>query len=86
MENLLEEFHKCQEILKKQLKDLERRKRKEAEANGEDADKASQEPIEQLILELNEMARFVNENNEVVSKVLEEELNVQAGVDQAAAV
>lgn len=43
------------------------------------------EPIEQLILELNDMAKFVNENNEVVKKVLEDELNDQAGVDQAAA-
>lgn len=30
------------------------------------------------------MAKFVNENNEVVKKVLDDELNVQAGVDKAA--
>jgi len=85
MEKLLAEFHRLQELLKEQLKDLERRKRKEAEAKGEADDQASREPIEKLILELNEMARFVNENNDVINTVLEEEMNVQAGVDQAAA-
>lgn len=42
------------------------------------------EPLEQLINELNEMVRFVNENNEVVNKVLEEELNNQAGIKKVA--
>ena len=42
------------------------------------------EPIEQLIRELNEMARIVNENNEVVNQVMDEELNAQ-GKDSNAA-
>lgn len=33
-----------------------------------------------LIEELNEMVKFVNENNDVVNKVLEQELNEAAGV------
>ena len=41
------------------------------------------EPLEQLINELNDMVRFVNENSEVVNKVLEEELNNKAGVKKA---
>lgn len=67
---MLDEFHKCQDILKKQLKDRERRKKGQ-----EDDEDRAMEPIESLILELNDMAKFVNENNEVVKKVLDDELN-----------
>ena len=61
MENLLNEFHACQGILKNQLKDTDRKKKGE-----EDEDK-EMEPLAQLITELNDMVRFVNENNEVVN-------------------
>ena len=85
MENLLDEFHKCQAILKKQLKDREKKKGDE-EGGFDDEERKRMEPIEQLILELNDMAKFVNENNDVVKKVLEEEINMVAGVDQTAVV
>lgn len=78
MEALLKEFHDCQDLLKKQLKDRERKKKR----NGEEVDDEEQrqrEPIEQLLKELADMVAFVNENNEVVNKVLEEELNEAAG-------
>ena len=74
MEKLLKEFHECQAILKQQLKDREKHKR------DADDDEKALEPIEQLIAELGDMAKFVQENNEVVNQVLEEELNEEAGL------
>lgn len=37
----------------------------------------------QLVNELNEMVRFINTNNEVVNKVLEEEVNELKAADNA---
>lgn len=81
METLLEDFHTCQDILKKQLKDLDKRKRG---GDDDEDENDNREPIENLIKELNEMARFVNENNAVVDKVLESEMNIEAGVETQA--
>jgi len=66
MENLLNELHNCQGILKKQLKDLEKRKKGE-----KTEEEKAMEPIESLLAELTDMAGFVNENNDVVKMVLE---------------
>ena len=60
--------------MKKQLKDLEKRKR--AEQNEKDAakKKSTEAEMAELIETLNNMAQFVNENNECVKHVLEKEL------------
>jgi hypothetical protein len=77
METLLAELHKCQDILKTQLKDREKMKGEKTE------EEHRMEPIENLLKELTEMAQFVNENNEVVKMVLEDELKVESGEVEA---
>lgn len=67
MQALLDELHSCQRTLKGQLKDLEKRKNKD----NEEQEGKNKDEMAELIETLSKMALFVNENNEVVTKVLE---------------
>ena len=73
MEKLLEDFNTAQSILKRQLKDRERREaRLRAEQEGLDYEE-EQPPEDQIIEELGSLLEFVKSNKECVDVVLEDD-------------
>ena len=86
MEEILKEFNESQEILRQQLKDREKKKQEGQDRSIQDGldeeNERSKEPIRQLISELSELLGFINENKECVDLVLEEEMKIQAGIQE----